>query len=101
MRCYKLVGRIPVPCELKEAEMWLDDVASRRIWYTKLPDCEVSTMFLVIDRNHNAERPPLLFESAISGGPHNDFSQLYSTWKEAAKGHTQAVRIARGEIEED
>ena len=98
---YKLDGRTPVPCDADEAEELLRDSDSRRVWFTKLPDCEVSTVFLVLNHNHFGDGPPILFETMIFGGSHDLFQWRYSAWNEAAEGHADAVRLACGEIDSD
>lgn len=98
MRCYKLQGHTPVACDIEEAALLLDESASRRLWFIELPDCNVSTEFLVIDHGHDPDAPPLLFETRIIGGPHYDFRERYATWDDAAEGHARAVQIAGGEV---
>ena len=37
--------------------------------------------------------PPLLFETMIFGGEHDQFQERYSTWEEAMAGHKKAVEL--------
>lgn len=60
----------------------------------------VSTVFLGIDHNWG-RGPPVLWETMIFGGPHDEFQERYSSHESAVAGHARAVRIARGEIEPD
>lgn len=98
-RWYKLDGHTPVPCEMMEGVIALENSESRQVHFTKLADYEVSTVFLGFDHAHFGG-PPLLFETMIFGGNHDDFQRRYSTWDEAAVGHANAVRLASGEIDE-
>lgn len=96
---FKLIGHTPVPCSAEEAEQLLDDVERWRIGFTSLPDCDVSTIFLVSDHSRTANRSPVFFETLISGGPHCNYRERYRSWNEASEGHARAVRIACGELE--
>lgn len=65
-------------------------------------DCWVSTTFLRgIDHSFlDQDRPdhvPLLFETMIFGGPHDQDCWRYATWDEALAGHQEAVALALGE----
>lgn len=53
----------------------------------------VSTVFLGIDHNFG-DGAPLLFETMIFGGKHNEYQRRYATWTEAEAGHKHAVSIA-------
>ena len=57
----------------------------------------VSTVFLGIDHNFRLNGPPLLFETMIFGGPHDQYQDRYATKDEALAGHAKALRIAKGE----
>lgn len=97
--CYKLDGHTPVPCDYQEAEALLDDINSRRVWFTRLSDCDIRTVFLVFDQNQDADGPPILLQTLVCGGVHCDYQARYSTWDEALRGPAHAVRIACGELE--
>lgn len=47
----------------------------------------VSTVFLSLDHNHWGEGAPVLFETMVFGGPHNEKMDRYCTWEEAERGH--------------
>ncbi len=62
----------------------------------------VSTVFLGLDHNYgdnygDRSAPgyqPILFETMIFGGVHNDYQTRYATWMEAEVGHDKAVQLA-------
>ena len=55
----------------------------------------VSTVFLSL--NHAfGQGPPVLFETMIFGGPHDDYQERYTTVEEAREGHRRAVELAKG-----
>lgn len=62
-------------------------------------DVRVSTVFLGIDHQFG-DGPPLLFETMIFGGEHDEYQDRCSTWSEAVEMHNKACAIVRGEIEE-
>jgi hypothetical protein len=57
----------------------------------------VSTVFLGIDHNFGLNGPPLLFETMIFGGPHDQWQNRYATKDEAVVGHAHALEIARSD----
>ncbi len=52
-------------------------------------------MFVGIDLGFMIEGPPLLFETMIFGGEHDQEQWRYSTWEEAEAGHMKALVIAK------
>lgn len=88
---FKLDGHTPVPCELDEVDF---DIKTRLVAETKIDDdCWVSTVFLVINHAWD-DGTPVLFETMIFGGEHNEYQKRYCTWEEAEEGHREAVLLA-------
>lgn len=56
---------------------------------TELPGVVVSTVWLGI--NLSVDEPPVLFETAIFGGPHNETHWRYATEAAALAWHDQVV----------
>ena len=54
-------------------------------------ECYVSTVFLGLDHQFQPEGPPLIFETMVFGGTHDQWQERYSTWKEAEDGHARIV----------
>jgi len=63
--------------------------------YDPKDQCEVSTVFLCFDHGHDSTKPPVVFESLIFGGPHDDWMRRYTTWDEAEAGHAEMVDVVR------
>jgi hypothetical protein len=82
-----------VPATLEEWASFFEGRAKRRVALTEEGDIAVSTVFLGLDHNWG-EGPPLLFETMIFGGPHDEEQWRYSTWDEAVAGHQRACEIA-------
>ena len=91
---YKLdENHIPVPCDLYEWGKMFEDGDGRRVGYVEEGDISVSTVFLGM--NHNwGDGPPLLFETMIFGGEHDQDQWRHATWDEAVAGHKEACALA-------
>jgi len=72
--------------------------ADRQICRDELPgNVRVSTVFLGVDHNYGETGPPLIFETMIFGGEHDDYQERYATEVEARVGHARALALAKGE----
>ena len=88
-------GTIRSGVELIEWARWLE-TAKRHVGHDHLPGgVLVSTVFFGIDHNFGPDGPPLLFETMIFGGEHDQFQDRYATLDEAKAGHAKAVELAR------
>ncbi len=87
----------PVPCTslLKWAD-WFEDRNNRRVAATERGGVRVSTVFLGLNHNWMVSGPPLLFETMIFGGPHDQYMDRCSTWEEAEQMHQRACQLAFG-----
>lgn len=52
----------------------------------------ISTVFLGLDHSWG-DGPPILFETMIFGGEHDQYQERYSTWHDAWKGHYKAIEL--------
>lgn len=68
----------------------VEEHEERRLAFDQVGEVEVSTVFLGIDHNF-AGGEPILWETMVFGGKHNDFQQRYSTKEMAIAGHRAAV----------
>jgi hypothetical protein len=57
-------------------------------------DMQVSTVWLGLDHQFG-EGPPLIFETMVFGGPHDQYTERYSTEDEARRGHKRIVARLR------
>jgi len=88
---YILDGKTPVPIyDLHKWVKWCQK-NSRIVKRTKLLDVLVSTVFLGMDHQFG-QGEPILFETMIFGGDHDEFQERYSTWEQAEAGHEAAVK---------
>lgn len=88
-----LEGKQPVKVDLMTWAKWLNDDA-RIVGKTAKDDVRVSTVFLGLDHRFGSEGPPLLFETMIFGGEHDQYQERCSTWDEAEAMHTKACELA-------
>lgn len=54
----------------------------------------VSTMFLGLNHRYHGDGPPLVFETMIFGGEHDQWQERCSTWAEAEAMHARACQLA-------
>lgn len=74
---------------------FFEDMEQRRIAFTRIsPRITVSTVFLGIDYSFGSTGPPIVFESLVFGGKHNEEMLRYATYAEAVKGHNELVAMA-------
>ncbi len=90
---YILDGKEPKNADLMEWARWFE-TADRHVAKTAVSDeINVSTVFLGLDHSFG-DGPPLLFETMIFGGEHDQYQDRYETWKQAETGHEKAVALA-------
>lgn len=91
---YILVGKKAVPTDSLEEWELMYEGASRIVAKDRIGDVRVSTVFLGLDHSFG-DGTPLLFETMIFGGPHDQYQDRYSTWEEAEAGHAKALALVR------
>ena len=70
---------------------------TRTVAKTSVGAADVSTVFLGLDQSFGFSQVPILFETMIFGGPHDEYQERYATLEEAMLGHERAVALVRGE----
>lgn len=97
---YILVDKKPVAVE--DLSTWGDwfETHTRRVAFEELKhpfdkekNCNISTVFLGSYHNFGDTGEPILFETMIFGGEHDQYQERYCTWEEAEIGHKQAVQM--------
>lgn len=61
----------------------------------------ISTVFLGIDHGFLPGGPPIVFETMIFEGEHDQDQWRYVTWDEAVRGHEYAVALVKGTEQHD
>ena len=90
---YILEGKTPVPCDLMAWARWLESRKDRHVADETRDKVRVSTVFLGLDHQFG-DGPPLLFETMIFGGEHDQYQDRCSTWDEAEAMHAKACALA-------
>lgn len=89
----------PIPKPVLEASQWLDDNDHRRIVKRdEIGDILVSTVFLGLDHAWDSDTP-VLWETMIFGGEHNQYQERYTSHKDALEGHEKALTLITKENE--
>lgn len=86
-----LDGHTPVPATLMEWANWYQ-TGERRVAQDEINGVRVSTVFLGLNHAWD-DGPPLLFETMIFGGEHDQHQERCSTWDEAELMHARAVGL--------
>lgn len=92
MHAYILKDKTPVLCNLSDwAEQF--EKSNRSIAVHHDPDMRgnVSTVFLGLDHGYG-DGPPILFETMIFGGPHDQYQTRCSTYEQALAMHERAIQ---------
>jgi hypothetical protein len=94
-------GKTVPATDLHAWSKWFADGHANRI--LKLDelanDISVSTVFLGIDHGFGRRGPPILWETVIFGGPHDEYQERYTSRDDALAGHAKALAIARSAID--
>jgi hypothetical protein len=82
-----------VKVSLEEHSLWMKtNNDKRQIALDTYKDVMVSTVFLGMDHGYNSDKP-ILFETMIFGGEHDEYQERYATYEEALAGHKRAMEI--------
>jgi hypothetical protein len=75
---------------------WFGNTANRVVAKDEVSQgVEVSTVFLGIDHSFD-DGPPVLWETMIFGGPHDEYQARYVSLADAKAGHAKALEMATG-----
>lgn len=91
---YILEGHKVVPADLATWSKWFEKAGdARTVRKTTIGAVDVSTVFLGLDHNYGEKGPPLIFETMIFGGAHDEYQDRCSTWEEAEAMHAKACEL--------
>ena len=79
--------------DLMKWAAWLEK-SDRIIAKDMIDDVRVSTVFLGLDHSFG-DGPPLLFETMIFGGEHDQYQERYPNRDAAFAGHDRAMALVR------
>ena len=97
-----ILGRTGEPVVCEDIFEWSKqfEATDRVIDSTAKDDVRVSTVFLGLDHSCGQGRP-VLFETMIFGGKHDQWQDRYCTRAEAVEGHKKACILAFGKEDSD
>lgn len=96
---YILDGKTPKKVEMLEWARWFEKAREERIVAkTDVGNAYVSTVFLGSDHQWG-DGPPLIFETLIFGGVHDQDMWRCSTWEEAEQQHADACELVRRSLQ--
>ncbi len=75
------------------------DLTYKRILVDTVDGADVSTVWLGINHNYTGEGPPLIFETMIFGGDHDQDCWRYATEEEARKKHDEIVAALKAGVD--
>lgn len=79
----------PIRCEnIQQWGEWISKKENKRVALTKKLGITISTVFLGVDHNF-VGGPPIIFETMIFGGDHDQEMMRYTSWEDAVSGHCQ------------
>lgn len=93
-----------VPCEdIRTWGAWLEkayETGARRVGFDELSrGTYVSTVFLGLDHSYSMtktlDHKPLIWETMIFGGHHDQYQKRYETREQAQEGHKIALALAK------
>jgi hypothetical protein len=84
----------PIPASIIEAADWLEEGSDRRtVKRDEIGDILVSTVFLGLDHSWTPGGKPVLWETMIFGGEHDQYQERYTSHKDALEGHKKALEL--------
>lgn len=93
---YILKDKTPIQVERTE---WVNSFSEdRHVRIDEFGSILVSTVFLGLDHNYEGKGEPLLFETMIFGGKHDQYQTRCSTWDEAVIQHEEACKLVRNKF---
>lgn len=83
----------PQSCDLLTWARWFGDGKARKVVVDERDDVRISTVFLGLDHSFGGG-VPILWETMIFGGAHDEYQERYTSCADALAGHARAVTLA-------
>jgi hypothetical protein len=95
-RYFILDGQRPIETDCMSWARWFEKNQETRIVAksSKEDGTNVSTVFVGIDMGYDDNGPPIVFETMIFGGEHDQWQDRCSTWEGAEEMHKVACQLA-------
>lgn len=80
--------------DVREWAQWFAR-ADRHVAQDMVGDVRVSTIFLGLDHQWGQSPEPILWETMIFGGAHDEYQARYTSYEAAIAGHHRALALVR------
>ena len=97
---YKLIDKRVVKCQKGEVPDFKNRSIFRNNFTIYGEEVQVSTVFLYMDHSFIGG-PPLLVETMIFGGLHDNHQVRYTSWEDAEKGHEECCQMVLEVVSND
>ena len=91
---YILKDKLPVEVDSMAWGKWFDTNKNKIIKQQVIKKVRISTIFLGLDHSFGGGIP-ILFETMIFGGKHDQYQERYTTYEDAEAGHKITVALIR------
>ena len=89
----------PVKSNITDCGNWLEENPERKaVKQEHVGDVFVSTVFLGLDHSFESATP-ILWETMIFGGEHDQYMDRYTSHEDALEGHQTALNLLNNETE--
>jgi len=83
----------PIKSTIVDCGNWLDENPERKaVKQEHIDDVFVSTVFLGLDHAWDSDTP-ILWETMIFGGEHDQYQDRYASYEDALEGHKTALNL--------
>ena len=73
---------------------WFEEDDNRRVAEDEVGEARISTVFLGLDHSFGSG-PPVLWETMIFGGEHDEYQERYTSRIDAENGHLRAIQLVK------
>ncbi len=83
----------PIRSTIVDCGEWLEENPERKaVKQERIGKIFISTVFLGLDHAWNSDTP-VLWETMIFGGEHDQYQERYSSYEDALEGHQKALNL--------
>ena len=87
----------PYPATLNQYMILFDNIDMKVTAYDEIDGVRISTVFLGMDHSfsHEPGHIPVLWETMIFGGEHDDYQKRYTSHHDALEWHQRALELIK------
>ena len=83
----------PVAATANDSSLWMENNPEKKaVKQDHIGDVFVSTVFLGLDHSFQSNTP-ILWETMIFGGEHDQYQERYTSYEDALEGHQTALNL--------